>query len=106
MLYIRICGEVNFSMTVYKTDTVQKIKETIKEKDNIPNIDMIRLIYKNKILKNDEILKDLKIVNNSNLHYNTDSLIAGSPFRQDMANIANKEGLEKRNFEKMQKNGI
>jgi len=99
MLHIRICGNVTFSMTVYQNDTALKIKETIKEKDNIPNIDMIELLYGNKILTNDVILKDLKIKQNSNLRYNiTNSIIGGSPFGLDMANIANKEGLEKRNF--------
>ena len=101
MLHINISGSVNFSMTVYKTDTVQKIKETIQEKGNIP-IDEIVLIYKSKILKDDEILKDLKIENNSKLHCHTSNSIigGGSPFGLDMANIANKEGLEKRNFGK------
>ena len=101
MLHIQISGSVNFSMTVCKTDTVQKIKETIQEKGNIP-IDEIVLIYKNKILKDDEILKDLKIENNSKLHcHRSNSIIGGGGLvGLDMANIANKEGLEKRNFGK------
>ena len=88
-------------MTVCKTDTVQKIKETIQEKGNIP-IDEIVLIHKSKILKNDEILKDLKIKNNSNLNCHRSNCVigGGSRFGLDMANIANKEGLEKRNFGK------
>lgn len=102
MLHIRICGNVTFSMTVYQNDTALKIKETIKEKDNIPNIDMIELLYGSKILTNDVILKDLKIKPNSKLRYNiTDSIIGGGPpFGLTMTNIANKEGLEKRNFGK------
>ena len=100
MLHINISGSVNFSMTVYKTDTVQKIKETIQEKGNIP-IDEMVLMYKSKILKNDEMLKDLKIKNNSNLNcYIENSISGGTPLGLDMANIANKEGLEKRNFGK------
>ena len=99
MIHIKISGFVNFSMTVYKTDTVQKIKETIQEKGNIP-IDEIVLTHKH-ILKNDEILKDLKIKNNSNLNcYIENSISGGTPLGLDMANIANKEGLEKRNFGK------
>jgi len=100
MLHIKIHGEVNFSMSVYKTDTVRKIKETIKEKDNIPDIDMIELLYGSKILRNDEILKDLKIKQNSILNYSTTGNIkGGNPlFGLTMTNIANKEGLEKRNF--------
>ena len=80
MLHITICGNVIFSMTVCKTDTVLKIKETIKEKDNnIPNIDMIELLYNNKILRNDEILKDLKIQQNSKLKYTiANSIIGGN----------------------------
>ena len=101
MLHINISGSVNFSMTVYKTDTVQKIKETIQEKGNIP-IDEMVLTYKSKILKNDEMLKDLKIKNNSNLNCHRSNCVigGGDPWGLDMANIANKEGLEKRNFGK------
>ena len=99
MIHIKISGFVNFSMTVCETDTVQKIKETIQEKGNIP-IDEIVLTHKH-ILKNDEILKDLKIKNNSNLNcYIENSISGGTPLGLDMANIANKEGLEKRNFGK------
>lgn len=101
MLHINIRGHKNFSMTVYETDTVRKIKETIKEKDNISNIDMIQLCLCNKILKNDELLKDLKIHQNYLRYTTIDSVMGGfSPFGLDMANIANKKGLEKCNFDK------
>ena len=102
MLHITICGNAHFSMTVCKTDTVLKIKETIKEKANFSNIDTIELLYGNKILRNDEILKDLKIQQNSKLRYSTPNSVigGGSPFGLDMANIANEKGLEKRNFSK------
>ena len=95
MLHINIRGHKNFSMTVYETDTVRKIKETIKEKDNISNIDMIQLCLCNKILKNDELLKDLKIHQNYLRYTTIDSVMGGfSPFGLDMANISNKEGLD------------
>ena len=106
MLHINICGNTNFAMTVYETDTVRKIKEKIKEKDNISNIDMIVLQYKSKLLlKNDELLKDLKIRQNSKLAYTLENSIVGgnSSFGLHMANIGNKEGLEKRNFGKANK---
>lgn len=102
MLHIRISGHKNFSVTVYETDTVRKIKEIIKEKDNISNIDKILLLYRCKLLKNDELLKDLKIHPNTPLKYTMEESIIGGggypTFGLNMANIANKKGLEKRNF--------
>lgn len=101
MLCIQIKGDVDFPMTVHETSTVSEILEKIKEKGNIQNINQIQLFYQSKILKDlNAELKTFKIQQNAILRYSRKGSIIGGGYGIEFADITNKEGLEKLNFNK------